>query len=242
MKRSRFAAAAGFGAVIALGVVGFGCSSTSPAGGTGGATGTGGGAATGTGGHGTGGSTGTGGAIDAGTASHVQPGARRSEHVQQQPDLRQELRRQHLGVEHHARAQDLHLQRAGARRHLVVPEHGRRMRLPDRHRSHLLRSDADAPALPARHRRWRSLRRRRRWRWRRCRRRPHPFGRLQLHAPAERGVRQHLRLRDRGRHLVSRQQRRQNRILRLRGEHLAVRERGRMAGAVASRGPAPLIV
>jgi hypothetical protein len=73
MKRSRFSAAAGFGAVIALGVVGFGCSSTSPAGGTGGATGTGGGAATGTGGHGTGGSTGTGGAADAGTVPMCNP-------------------------------------------------------------------------------------------------------------------------------------------------------------------------
>ena len=65
MKRSRFVAAAGFGAVIALGVVGFGCSSTSPSSGTGGAPGTGGSPA-GSGGHAVGGATGAGGATDAG--------------------------------------------------------------------------------------------------------------------------------------------------------------------------------
>jgi hypothetical protein len=73
MKRSRFVAAAGFGAVIALGVVGFGCSSTSPSSGTGGATGSGGTTTAGVGGHAVGGATGAGGAADAGTVPMCNP-------------------------------------------------------------------------------------------------------------------------------------------------------------------------
>ncbi len=73
MTRPTFAAATGFGVVIALGFIGFGCSSSNSSSGTGGATGTGGvtatGGATGTGGKtGSGGATGAGGsAVDAGT-------------------------------------------------------------------------------------------------------------------------------------------------------------------------------
>ena len=65
MTRPTFAAAAGIGVAITLGFIGFGCSSSTPSSGTGGATGTG-GAVTGTGGKGTGGTTGTGGGMDAG--------------------------------------------------------------------------------------------------------------------------------------------------------------------------------
>jgi hypothetical protein len=75
MKRNVLATA-GWSAMIALGVIGYGCSSSST-GGSGGATGTGGqaGGATGTGGHGTGGAAGSGaggsgagGSVDAGAA------------------------------------------------------------------------------------------------------------------------------------------------------------------------------
>lgn len=65
MTRPSFAAAAGFGVVMALGLIGFGCSSSSSSSGTGGATGSGG--VTGAGGKtASGGATGAGGVTGAG--------------------------------------------------------------------------------------------------------------------------------------------------------------------------------
>src|SRR5262245_54007170 len=73
MTRPTFASAAGIGVVIALGFMGFGCSSSSPSTGTGGKTGTAG--ATGTGGTaaGTGGKTGTGGNGSGGNGADAGP-------------------------------------------------------------------------------------------------------------------------------------------------------------------------
>ncbi len=65
MKRPSFAAATGFGVVIALGFIGFGCSSSNSSSGTGGATGSGGATASG-GATGQGGRTASGGATGSG--------------------------------------------------------------------------------------------------------------------------------------------------------------------------------